>query len=290
MRKLVSLLIASAAVVGLASGCAVEAPLDEPESAGSDHLALLSCANPQGTNAMIAAVAVAIANDLGRWNVTTDFKEITGRYNQQHLALSSVGEARCSTRGNNCENVKALLFFQDALYDNYVRFPNNVRLSSWSYAARLVAGFRAQRTCEARAKSSPGASDACPAEDHLLTLLSTSPGGCDMNFTYSAKKPDGSPLANPAQLKNKLVWTNDGGSMTNLNPYIQFQSTASTVTVDPTWDLNQPGSASGGSCIVSCQKYDKNNVLTGQCCTCNGVSATFVAGATANVYRCDTPN
>jgi hypothetical protein len=66
MRNLVSLLIASCAVVGLASGCAMEAPLDEQES-GSDHQALMNCSNGEGTNAMIAGLGVAIFNELGRW-------------------------------------------------------------------------------------------------------------------------------------------------------------------------------------------------------------------------------
>ena len=291
MSKFVSSFIAIAAVAGLASACAVDVPLEEQESSGSDHLALVNCANPEGTNAMIAAVAVAAATELGRWNVPVDFTTKIGTYNQRHLTLSPAGQALCTQRGHNCENLKALLFFQDAKYDNYIRFPGNVKLSAYSYAARLVAGWEGQKICEQRARDAiaqrkPIPPDACPAEDHKLTLIGTAPGGCDMNFTYSAKKPDGTALANPAQLKNKLVWANDGASMTNLNPYIQFQSTASTVTVDPTWDLNQPGSASGGSCTVSCQKYDRSNNLSGQCCTCNGQSGTFFLSATANVYKC----
>jgi hypothetical protein len=285
MRKLVSLLVASCALVGLASGCAVDAALDDQEASGSDHLALVNCSNPQGTNAMIAAVAVAIANDLGRWKVGTDFTKVTGAYNQQHLALSSTGLAQCAARGNACENVKALLFFQDARYDNYIRFPGNVKLSAWSYAARLVAGYDAQKVCESRATQNPSSADACPAEDHVLTLTGTSPGACDMNFTYDARTPTGGMLRWPHLLKNKLVWANDGGSFTNLNPYIAFQSTAGTVTIDPTFDLNQPGSASGGSCIVACQKYDRSN-LTGQCCTCNGQSGTFFQSPAANTYKC----
>jgi hypothetical protein len=54
--------------------------------------------------------------------------------------------------------------------------------------------------------------------------------------------------------------------------------------------LDEDGQASGGSCLALCQKYDKNKVWTGECCSCNGVSAKFVPGATANVYKCDTTN
>lgn len=285
MRKFVSSFIAMSALAGLASACAVDMPADEQESVGSDHQALVNCANPQGTNAMIAALAVAIANDLGRWKVGTDFTKVTGAYNQQHLALSSTGLQQCSLRGNTCQNVKALLFFQDARYDNYIRFPGNVRLSAYSYASRLTAGYDAQKVCESRATQNPTSADACPAEDHKLTLAGTSPGGCDINFTYDARTPAGGMLRWPHLLKNKLIWANDGGSFTNLNPYVAFQSTASTVTIDPTWDLNQPGSASGGSCTVSCQKYS-TTAIAGNCCTCNGQSGTFVQSPTANVYKC----
>jgi hypothetical protein len=286
MRKFISSFIAMSSLAGLASACAVDMPADEQESAGSDHQALVNCANPQGTNAMIAALAVAIGNDLGRWKVGTDFTKITGAYNQPHLALTSTGLAQCAARGNTCQNVKALLFFQDARYDNYIRFPGNVKLSAWSYASRLVAGYDAQKVCESRATQNPTSADACPAEDHVLTLAGTSPGACDINFTYNVRTPTGGMLRWPHLLKNKLIWANDGGSFTNLNPYIAFQSTASTVTIDPTWDLNQPGSASGGSCTVSCQKYSTNTATAGSCCTCNGASGTFQPAATANVYKC----
>jgi hypothetical protein len=280
MRKLVSSLIASCALVGLASACAVDAM---PEETGTADEAV--CSNLQGTNAMIAALAVAIGQELGRWNMSADFKIITGAYNQQHIALSTTGQNRCTQMGNNCENIKALLFFQDARYDNYIRFPGNIRLSAWSYAARLVAGYNAQKVCESRATQNPSSPDACPAEEHLLTFAGVSPGACDQNFTFNARTPSGGLLRWPHLLKNKLLWANDGGSVTNPNPYIAFQSTASTVTIDPTWDLNSPGQQ-GGSCLVTCQKYDKTNNLTGQCCQCNGQTGTFYLGATANVYKC----
>jgi hypothetical protein len=183
--------------------------------------------------------------------------------------------------------VKALLFFQDARYDNYIRFPGNVKLSAWSYAARLVAGYDAQKVCESRATQNPTSADACPAEDHVLTLAGTSPGACDMNFTYNVRTPTGGMLRWPHLLKNKLIWANDGGSFTNTNPYIAFQSTASTVTIDPAFGIDEGGSASGGSCTVLCQKYDKVNNLTNKCCSCNGASGVFQPSPTANVYKCN---
>jgi hypothetical protein len=287
MRKLVSLVIASSAVVALASGCAVE-PMSEDVGAVDEA----ACSNLQGTNAMIAAVAVAIANELGRWNVSRDFQLGKGSYNQDVMQLSYTGNQRCAARNNPCTNVKALLAVQDAKYDLKIKFPDGTALSSWSYASRLVSGWRAQKTCEDRALSNPGSSNpnACAAEEHLLTPAAENfitPGVCDVNYTFDARTPAGALLKYPAHLKNKLLWANDGGSVTNPNPYIAFQSTASTVTIDPTWDLNPPGTQSGGSCtICKTQKYSSTD-LTGQCCKTSDTAPEQVFGAISpNIYKC----
>src|SRR5262245_1654431 len=56
-------------------------------------------------NGFAASLAVAIANELGHWDVATDFVLSNGK-----LALSSVGLSRCSA---GCENIKALLLMQE---------------------------------------------------------------------------------------------------------------------------------------------------------------------------------
>src|SRR3954468_15912918 len=44
---------------------------DSDYSTGSE--ALMSCTNPDGTNSVMAAFAVAVAQELGRWNAAKDF-------------------------------------------------------------------------------------------------------------------------------------------------------------------------------------------------------------------------
>jgi Ricin-type beta-trefoil lectin domain-like len=56
-------------------------------------------------NGFAASLAVAIANELGHWDVATDFVVSNGR-----LALSAVGTSRCTA---GCENIKALLAMQE---------------------------------------------------------------------------------------------------------------------------------------------------------------------------------
>jgi hypothetical protein len=274
MRKLVSAVVASSMIVGLASGCAVEGA-DEADIGSVEEA---SCSNAQGTNAMIAALAVAIGRELKRWNVTTDFQLVTGAYNQQHLALTPTGLAQCT---NGCANVKALLFFQDARYDQQVVFPGGEKLSSWSYAARLVAGYNEQKVCEGRPKNNNDPNN-CPAEEHKLTLAGTSPGACDINYTFAARSSSGGMLQNPALLRNKLLWT--GGAN---NPYVAFTSTNSTVTIDPTWGLNDGDNTTSGSCQTVCTKVSTTTNYANRCCVVAGKTGTMKQGANAATFKCD---
>src|SRR5688572_20322791 len=57
------------------------------------------------SNALSAALAVAIGNELGRWDVNTDFAIVNGK-----VELSATGNLHC---GSGCGNIKALLRLQD---------------------------------------------------------------------------------------------------------------------------------------------------------------------------------
>jgi hypothetical protein len=276
MRKLISCFAVTTALAALASACAVEAPTEEEMNLGTAEEA--SCSNAQGTNAMIAALAVAIGRELKRWQVTTDFQLVTGYSNQQHLALTPTGLAQCT---NGCANVKALLFFQDARYDLQVVFPGGERLSSWSYAARLVAGYNEQKVCEGRPPNNTDPNN-CFAEQHKLSLAYTSPGPCDVNYTFNARTPTGGMLQKPALLKNKLLWTG------TTNPYVAFTSTNSTVTIDPTWGLNETDNTTSGSCQTVCTKISTTTNYVGKCCVVAGKSGWMKQGANAATYKCDS--
>jgi len=270
-------MFASVALVGLASACAVDAAATD-EQTGLDAEA--ACANPEGTNAMIAAVAVAVADELGRWKVGTDFKLQIGTYNQQHMVLTQAGLDRCAANGRpGCPITKALLFYQDAKYDGKWKFADGTVLSAWSYASRLVAGYGAQKTCEDRAVLNPKDPNACAAEEHKLTFLGNVQGTCALDYNFQARSPSGAPLARPDLLKNKLIWAGHPQ-----NPYIAFKSTPDTVTVDPFWESTDDGS-SGATCVNACSKPSMTS-LVGKCCKCSGVQRTFVSTPNANVYAC----
>lgn len=221
-----------------------------------------SCPNYEGTASTMAALAVSAAMELGRWQPTKDFA--IGRIgNAEALVLTAAAKSRCV---DGCANTQALLDFQRDEANEKVQFPGGVLLNSAALRSRLVAKFRDQQGCEMQ--PSNGGTTNCPVEEHTLTFQRSEKGGCDTNFYFVAKKPDGSPLDYPQQLKNKLLWAD------RVNPYIGFQSVGEVVSIDPTFGLNERGSVSNGSCMAACVKIGLTDV-SNACCSCAGVNRTF---------------
>lgn len=302
MPKFVSSFITSVALVGLASACAVDMQTDE--QLGAADQAASACSNAEGTNAMIAALAVGIAQEIGRWKVGTDLRQKTCTYNQQCLELTPAAYEECrkiagkpvgTPTSQLCKNVNALLALQDARYDQTFVFPDGTKLSSYSYAARLFSGWNEQKTCEARPSNNTNNPNNCPAEEHKLTLAPNgvqpgAPGACDTYYTFNAKTPSGGNLIAPSLLKNKLLWAGyKANDPRNSNPFIDFRSTLTTVTIDPTYGLNPPEQQSGGSCITwpGTPKYSSVRTV-GECCKKTETSPTSTIALTSpSMYKCN---
>jgi hypothetical protein len=223
-----------------------------------------TCTNMEGTASTMAALAVSAAMEIGRWQPSKDFTIGRQANNEEILILSAGAKTRCSDRV--CANTQALLDFQKNEASGKVVFPGNVLLNSAALRSRLVAKYRDQVACEMQ--PSNGGTTNCPVEEHTLTFQRSEKGGCDTNFFFVARKPDGSPLQFPAQLKNKLLWAD------RTNPYIGFQSVGEVVSIDPTFGLNDRGSTTTGACMAACVKIGSSDVA-GDCCSCNGSARTF---------------
>jgi hypothetical protein len=225
----------------------------------------VSCNNVDGTNAVMAALAVAAAQELRRWQPTRDFVVFgTSGWSesswgpQQAIKLTAAAKAQCAD--GKCWNTQALLDLQYDQANGKIKFPGNVTLSPGALRSRLVAKLREQQTCEARPANG---GNNCPVEDHVLEFQRSEPGGCDTNFFFKAAQPNGQPLRYPAQLKNKLQWVDVH------NPYIGFQSAGEVVSIDPTLGLNFASSLAPGNCFGACVRMSSTSVA-GSCCTCNG--------------------
>jgi hypothetical protein len=139
-----------------------------------------------------------------------------------------------------------------------------------NFVSTLTARWNEQKNCELRGGT--GATN-CTAEAHKLTFKSQAPGACDTIFTFDAKTPSGGNLVNPAQLKNKLIFV--GGTA---NEYLQFSSTGTTVSIDPTYGLNEGGTTTAGGCTAACTKISATSIV-GQCCSCNGATKAYAKSA-----------
>jgi hypothetical protein len=255
--------------------------IEEDVDLGQLEQGVMNCANPDGTNAAMAALAVATAQELKRWQPGKDFMVFgtSGQSEaspgpQQAIKLTPTGKARCAD--GKCWNTQALLDMQYEQANDKVRF-GNVVLSPGALRSRLVAKLREQQTCDSRPANG---GNNCPVEEHQLSFQRSAQGNCDTNFFFKATQPNGAPLRFPAQLKNKLQWVD------TQNPYVSFQSAGDVVSIDPTYGLNEAGSTSSGACSASCVRLSRSN-LAGQCCSCNGATKKLVkAGWSAFTYLC----
>jgi hypothetical protein len=220
------------------------------------------CANGDGVPSAMAALAVATAKELKRWKPSTDFYLDSS----SRLALTSTGKAQCA--GGNCWNTQAILDLQKAPL-NSVKF-GGVTFNADNFRSRLYSEFNEQKICESRA-GAPGSN--CPAEDHKLTFKTAVKGACDTLFTFTATTPAGGNLAQPSLLKNKLIYVGYPE-----NEYLAFSSTGTTVTIDPTYGLNEDGTSGAGSCTAACTKVSSTDI-SNQCCSCNSASKKFKKSA-----------
>lgn len=93
---------------------------------GSLEQGLAAACGGDDSNALTAALAVAIAKELGRWDANTDFTIQNGK-----LELSATGKLHC---GSDCTNITALLRLQDdasGVITNHSPYTYRSKLTSW---------------------------------------------------------------------------------------------------------------------------------------------------------------
>ncbi|HTV24697.1 MAG TPA: hypothetical protein VMG12_38660 [Polyangiaceae bacterium] len=266
---------------------------------GSLEQALQNCANPDGTNAVMAAFAVAVGQELKRWESTKDFVMFTtsGQSEsspgmQQAIKLTSGtgpdgkprGKSRCAD--GKCAKVQAILDMQyeqarGKIYIQGETSQNKVLLDPAALRSRMVAKANyEQKTCDDNAKD--GDANRCPKEAHVLTPIGTvSLGGCGVHYKFGVKKDTGAALQYPAQLKGKLTFADQ------TNGWVDFRNLGGGyVAIDPTSGLNEGVTTTSGSCTSGCTRISTTNVA-GQCCSCGGATKKFVKTTfNANTYLC----
>jgi hypothetical protein len=254
-------------LVSLSSVACTEAPVSV-DAIGTMEQTL--CANTDGVPSAMAALAAATATELGRWQPTQDF-----RLERGSLELTRTGKRQCDDGA--CWNTQAILELQRA--PSGVVILGGTIFDGDAFKNELASNFREQQRCESESDR-PG-HDGCRAERHELTLESVSSGACDTVFTFHAAGRDGQPLERPERLANKLIYVGYPE-----NEYLSFASTASSVSIDPTYGLNPSDDTGSGSCTAACTKISSTNI-SGNCCTCNGETRHFVRSSfSTTTYLC----
>lgn len=270
----------------------------DAEEVGTLGQAWRNCANPDGTNSVMAAFAVAVGEELRRWQAWTDFEvyNTSAAYEgawgyQQAIRLTSGtgpdGKPRGKSRCNDgrCAQVQALLAMQ---YENarnqvWVQGENSTSrtlVDPGALRSRMVAKLREQKSCDDNARD--GDPNRCPREAHLLSPAGTaSLGGCGIHYKFNVSKDASGTLSHPNQLKWKL------GFADQANGWVDFRNLGSgQVAIDPTYGLNEAASTSAGSCMVACTRISRSNI-SGQCCTCGGMNKRWAQSTFSTaVFAC----
>ena len=256
---------------------AADVMMSSEEDLGTSEQELLglilpsSCFDITGTDPVLAALAVATATELGRWQPTKDFAIWTGQ-----LALTATGKARCAD--GKCFNTQALLDLQkDSASKAEIR--PGVRANPLLIRTTLLLAYARQTTCFSLLGLPM---IGCGVPEHQFKLISTDKGVCDTNYWFEVQNTGGAPLGLTAMkaLQKGLVWVN-----AETNAYIAFQVAGNMVGIDPTYGLNATTAASSGSCSAACTKISAKDV-TGQCCSCNGTKKYARSSWSATTYLC----
>jgi hypothetical protein len=233
------------------------------------------CQNDGGVNGVLAAIAVASANEMRRWLPTRDFQwnASTGA-----LELSKWALPRCrddaATVG--CPNTKALLDLQSPGANGKVTFPGNVKLNSTLLRQTLKRYWDSQVACNAAGK--------CPVDYHDLDFHHTEAGPCGTRYFYDAYEMNTQkPLTaeHAARFSNQLLFLGHPS-----NPFLAYSVERDRASVDPTYGLTATNATTSGRCSAACTMMSNSN-LSGQCCSCNGATRRFARSSwNKTTYLC----
>jgi hypothetical protein len=251
------------------AGCAFETT-DEGITAESGQDWARTCSFSSGVNPTKAALAVAMATELGRLDPLAD---LTWDWGQYQVVLSGTGLARCH---NNCANTEAILGLQSEevsqIIDQRVFNPTNFK---WD----LFSSFQRQRDWNDNlARNSPWMLPENHATVRTGGPLDLGTGACGPHYLYRATKPDGSALQNAENLKNNLVFF----GLLSGNDYLAFtalhNNTDANIALDPTDGDNALPVTTSGSCPTyeNDRVYNPTYSLLGKCCiTVSGYKGTL---------------
>lgn len=250
--------------------------------------AYATCMSNAGLHPTKAALAVAMAQELERWDAVADLRIGYGGRTE----LSSTGQARCK---NGCANLLALLAQQNPEVTQFV--DQNV-FNPTNYSSDLNASFGRQQSLINDLRRNR------PAELpplHKLTMVAgptnLGKGYCGPHYVFQVDNENGDALTSTqaANLKNTLCFF--GYGTCGGNAYIAFQQTTTgcptgrtCVAIDPTdGDNSSTSTTTAGSAPTYPlnRVYNPTNSLLGtQCITTSGLLGTLTSRCSRYPWSC----
>jgi len=248
-----------------------------------------NCSNPEGVNAMAAALAVAVMNETGRLDPINDL-QISG----DRISLTSDGLAQCSANGKpGCPNISAVLLMQDDAVNQSI--PTSTFNAS-IFRSRMVSWYQRQETASNRPETDVNRAWAYPHDLELDSISSSS--ACGLHYWYDAvREGTQAALQSPEQLCTQLIWAGAQGTVSldqcvSENPYLDFRyistPSVSQVAVDPLPDVvNLDGDGVDPSSTLQACLYASNVDMSAQPCSCTDANWNTYTGVLMPVYTLD---
>lgn len=255
---------------------------------GASSLVQAQCSNPEGFNAMSAALGVAVAKETGRLNAMVDLK-IAG----DRLALTTTGLAKCTALGS-CRNIQGILDMQKDEVSQYI---DPAIFNPSIFRSRLVVQYQRQQVAAARPTHDPNRSW---APDHKLDLLNTSyVGVCGTHYWFKVTGLT-STRPTPGHMCSQLIFVGSQGTFNNGvcvsdNPYLDFRYNNSLTYfdfgIDPLTSIANVTDyvVAANQVIESCYYVDGSQTAGGHPCNCNSKSGVLVqTNVNSALFTCST--
>lgn len=174
MLKQITTAILGLGILG-AQACVAESADESASEIGNVEHAI--CNSNNGVNPTLAALAVAMAKEIGELHPVRDLKVANNR-----VQLSNTGRSKCNANGG-CNNIDALLALQNSSVNDVV---STNEFNATNYRNTLVASYQRQQDTEQNlARNNPGA---LPGPHSLAFDHEVDKGSCGMHFVFNAYK------------------------------------------------------------------------------------------------------
>jgi len=245
--------IALTATIASVTGCAVDSGSSDDVQMTEAYQTGLVCDTNTGVDTMKAALAVAVASELGRLDPVNDLEK-----GSSGVVLSAAGKAQCAARGfDGCPNVSAILGMQNTAVNQFI---DQGTFNAVTFREELKASFDRQSNHDRHL--SQNLPDQAPLAHELFEVGTSDYGACGIHYDYAAA---GDKVEN---LENRMVFF--GG---DANPFIDFRSSEGSISIDPTGTMNGDEDADSGMCTDACYAYGSS--LRYSCCACEGATGTY---------------